>query len=267
MSNQPFSVREGLVDETPLIYDDAPDALRYGLRGVLMSLGYKTPRAQRHILCNALRVFPDNNNWTDYPNIDNEVVDLLATDPWYEFFNALERLHQSLYEEQAATYYEKMNALFAEERIGYRFDSGIIVRLGTEEFHEAVTNARHALQDKRFVEPRRQFERAYEFRNERPADWANAIKEAVNSVEGVLQVIYQCPGLTLTSIISENFPAELPKGIKKLFRSLYSQGSGTRGARHASIGGTEPTGPRAELAIHIAAALHAFAIAELDTRP
>lgn len=157
-----------------------------------------------------------------------------------------------------------MNELFAEERIGYRFESGRIVRVGTEEFHHAVAEGRQVLQDDKFDEVRRQFERACEFRDQRPADWANAIKEAVNSVEAALQVIYQRPNTSLTRI---HLPAEVPEGIKKMFRSLYTLGSVTTGSRHAGIGGSEPTGPRAELAIHIAAALHTYAVAELDQDP
>ena len=267
MPNQPFSAREGLGGEISLIYNDAPEALRSGLREVLHVLGYEGPRAQRGILCNALRVIPDLGNWSEYPNIEDEVVGLLETEPWYKFFDALERICRFLPTRKVETYCEKMNALFAEERIGYRFEASSIARVGTEGFHLAEAGARHALQDDRFVEPRHQFERALEFRNNLPPDWANAIKEAVNSVEGVLQVIYQRPGVALPTIISQNFPDEFPGGIGKLFRSLYSLGSGTVGARHASIGGNEPTAPRAELAIHVAAALHAFAVAELDTCP
>ena len=55
-----------------------------------------------------------------------------------------------------------------------------------------------------------------------------------------------------------------PRIVKQLLRTLYSQGSGTTGARHASVEGIEPTGPRAELAIHVAAALHAYVVSELD---
>ena len=157
-----------------------------------------------------------------------------------------------------------MNALFADEGIAYRFELGRIVRRGTEEFREAVTEARHALNDERFQEVLRQFDRACEFRNQIPPDWANAIKEAANSVEGVLQVIYERPGVALTSI---QLPGEVPKRIKEMFRSLYGLGSGIVGGRHASIEGVEATGPRADLAIHLAAALHAFAVAELDRGP
>ena len=267
---EPFSIREGLGAEYPLIYDEAPEELRYGLREVLSDLGYDRSRLQRAILCKALRRFPPKSNLFELPIftsvIENEVLDLISIEPWHKFFDAMERIPRFLLEEQATAYYEKMNLLFAEERIGYRFESGAIVRLGTEEFHTAVRLARIALRDERFAEPRRQFELGYEFWNRRPADWANAIKEAVNSVEGVLQVIYCRPSVSMTTIVSEDFPAELPRGIKELFRSLYSQGSGTVGARHASIGGNEPTGPRAELALHVAASLHEFAVSELDRR-
>lgn len=100
---------------------------------------------------------------------------------------------------------------------------------------------------------------------DRPADWANAIKEAVNSVEAVLRIIYSRPGESLTTIVREELPEDVPGNIKGLFKSLYGQGSGTVGARHASIGGNNPSGPRAELAIHVAAALHAYAASELDS--
>ena len=264
MLGQPFSIRAGLMENSPLVYDDAPEGIRYGLREVLEDLGYAGPKSQRRILCKALRVMPDSGNWSDYPNVDDEVTQLVSIQPWYRFFDAMERIVKFLPDENVANYHEKMNELFSEERVGYRFESGSIVRMGTEEFHGAVEGALTALQDDRFAVPRRQFQRAYEFRNARPPDWANTIKEAVNSVEGVLQVIYQRPGVSLPSILSQNFPDNLPGGIKKLFQGLYSQGSGTVGARHAAVGGNEPNGPRAELAIHTAASLHAFAVAELD---
>ena len=264
MTSRPFSAREGFRGQEPLVYDDAPDGVRYGIREVLAVLSYRTPTAQRRILCGALRVPPDPYNWSDYPNVDSEVAGLTSINPWFKFLDGLERIPRFLPSELVPTYFEKMNELFADESLGYRFDSGSLVRIGTEAFHLAVETARHALQDEKFTEPRRQFERAYEFRNSFPPDWANAIKEAVNSVEAVLQIIFDSPGVALPTIVSQNLPAELPGGIRRMFSSLYSHGSGTVGARHAAIGGNQPTGPRAELAIHVAAALHTFAVAELE---
>ena len=51
-------------------------------------------------------------------------MDLLATGPWHRFFDALERMPRFLPEGVETHYYSNMNALFAEERIGYRFESG-----------------------------------------------------------------------------------------------------------------------------------------------
>ena len=262
--NQPFSEREGLRPEAPLVYDNASDSVRYGIREVLTVLDYQRPSEQRRILCQALRIAPNQGNWSEFPNVDDEVVELLTTTPLYRFFDGLERIPLYLQPDCVAIYFDKMNALLSDEMVGYRFESGRLVRVGTEEFHTAVAAAQTALQDQRLAEPRRQFIRAYEFRNGFPPDWANAIKEAVNSVEGVLQVIYDRPGVALPTIVNDNLPSDLPGGIRRLFRSLYSHGSGTVGARHASIGGNDPTGPRAELAIHLAAALHAFVVAELN---
>ena len=193
MANRPFSVREGFSGRDLLIYDDAPDGVRYGLREVLMMLGFRTPTAQRRILCGALRVPPDPYNWSEYPNVDGEVVGLTSIDPWFKFLDGLERIPRFLPAELVQTYFKNMNELFADESLGYRSDSGTLVRVGAAEFHAAIETARHALQDEKFAEPRRQFERAYEFRNGFPPDWANAIKEVVNSVEAVLQVIFQGP--------------------------------------------------------------------------
>lgn len=264
MTHPSFSEREGFRPNAPLIYDSAPEQLRYGVREVLTLLDYRTSDAQRQILCKALRTAPDPQNWGE-ANVNTEVAKLLMGPFWTRFYDALERIPTYLREDQVELYHQEMNALLDDEGVGYRFDSGRLVRVGTVEFHSAVDGARTSLQGEKFAEPRRQFERANQFRNNLPPDWPNAIKEAVNSVEGALQVIYNRPGVPLTTIMTDNFPSDVPGGIKRLFRELYSQGSGTEGARHAAIGGHEPTPPRAELAIHLAAALHTFAVSELDT--
>ena len=259
-----FSNREGLREEKPLIFDDAPESLRYGLREVLQDLGIRKPKEQRDIISKAWRCAHDPENWGD-DYISDEVVSLLGRGAWYKFYDRIERVPKYLLPYKIAEYHQRVNDLLADEGIGYRFHGGKLVRVGTEEFDEVVLVARTALTDERFVEPRKQFERGLEFRNSRPPDWANAIKEAANSVEAVLQVIYKRPGVPLTTIVSADLPSDLPKRIKDLFKSLYGLGSGTTGARHGAVEGIQPSPARAELALHVAAALHAFAVAELDT--
>ena len=266
-----FSAREGLRANKPLIFDDAPYSIRYGFLEVLQDIGFDTPKEQRSIICKAWRVPPDPDNWGDQ-NVDDEVARLLSQGLWYEFFDRIERLPKFLRPYEIAEYQQKVNDLLADESIGYHFHSGKILRVGTEEFAEAVEGARTALTDERFVEPRRQFERGLEFRNSRPPDWANAIKETTISAEAVLQVIYNRPGVSLTTIVGENLPSDLPTNIKKLFKSLYGQGSCSSHSmgREVVLPERDSEGPNQAPHVqnsryHIAAALHAFAVAELDT--
>ena len=262
--DRPFSMRENLRAERPLIFDDAPESVRYGLRAVLRGLGYKTPTEQRTVLCDVLRIPENEDNWTDHPNVNSEVVELLYAKQWPQFFDALERIPGFIGEWRAGEYYEAVNLLLIEERVGYRFESGSLVRVGTDEFHAAVATARNALTAPKFAEALHQFERGLKFRDSRPPDWSNAIKEAVNSVEAVLQIIYDRPSVSQPTVLSEDLPDAVPGGVKRMFKALYSEGSATPGARHASIGGKAATAARAELALHVAAALHAYAVAELD---
>ena len=265
MSHEPFSVREGVRGDQSVIFDDTPEGVRYGLREVLHRLGRETPTQQRSILCKAMLVQPDSYNFSDYPNVDLEVADLLVGQPWYEFLDAVERIPIYLDSITGTQFFELMNQLFADEALGYRFDAGKIMRLGSEEFHTAIREARRALDGDRFEDARNQFEKGLAFRDARPPDWANAIKEAVNSVEAVLQIVCERPGVSMTTILGENIPEDVPSGVKKLFRALYGHGSGTTGSRHAAVGGAAPTAARAELALHVAAALHAYSAAELDS--
>ena len=221
MSPAPFSDRHGLRPNEPLIYDAAPEGLRYGLREVLHELGFERPTQQRGVMCRAMRIRPDPNNWSDYPNVEIEVNDLISVTPWYRFFDMLERIPRFLGDEVSpGDYIDLMNQLFADERLGYRFAGQQIERVGTDEFDEAVTVALDSLQEDRMSEPRRQFVRACEFRNDRPPDWSNAIKEAVNSVEGAMQIIYNRPGVSLTTIISNDLPADVPNNIKRIILAL-----------------------------------------------
>ena len=126
MPDIPFSAREGLRRERELIFDDVPKGVRYGLREVLHGLSRPTPSQQRVILCKAMRVQPDPDNWSDYPNIDLEVAELLFANPWYKFMDVLERLPIYLDQPDRSQYFELMNQLFADEGLGYRFEAGKI---------------------------------------------------------------------------------------------------------------------------------------------
>lgn len=79
MSNfVPFSERHGLTppDAPITIRSEAPD----WLRELLLTVAYKSdlaPSQIRTVLCEMLLETPDANNWSEFPNVDGEVRNLL----------------------------------------------------------------------------------------------------------------------------------------------------------------------------------------------
>jgi hypothetical protein len=246
MTEEKFSERYGYKsEESALIYENAPEQIRVGLREVLEICGYKTPSNQRTIVCKALRRMPDENNWTDYPNVDFEVTELINGLIWYNFYNLCEKLSKRI----GGNFEDNLNKLFREENIGYQIKEGKIDKLGTADFRKITEQAMLILSSPRFEVPSKQYSKAMNFRNSLPPDYPNAVKEAVNSVEGILQIVAKMPGVAMPAILTGLNP-QLPSGLKKLYDGLYGYGSGSEGARHSGVGGHVPTAEEAEFIIH-----------------
>ena len=85
MNEKPFSKRHGFhrPAETEIsVRHDAP----HEFRGVLVDLAYECgfrPKRLRPLVCRILRKREDTNNWTEYPNIDYEVRNLIDDCEWY----------------------------------------------------------------------------------------------------------------------------------------------------------------------------------------
>jgi len=257
MASESFSQRYGYARERgELIYEDAPEQVRVGLREVLAKCSYDSPAPQRAVICRALRIRPDPNNWSEYPNINYEVDSLIHGCEWFEFYDMCERIAQNI----APSYFEEeFNRILREEHIGYQMQEGKILKVGSREFEQAVSDARIALGEPRFESALGQFEKALAFRNSMPPDYPNAVKESVNALEGTLQVVMNMLGTALPTLLSSLAPS-LPSGLKKIYDGLYAYGSASEGARHASVGGPLPTAEEAEIIIHTAAAAIRYVI-------
>ena len=90
-----FSKREGYSGKEAeiTIREDAPDALRSYVIQTLYALG-KTPKQIRPVICQVLRVAPDENNWSEFPNIDMEINELILQCDWYKVYDIVEALSQ-----------------------------------------------------------------------------------------------------------------------------------------------------------------------------
>jgi hypothetical protein len=79
-----FSRRHGYAAEnaTITVREDAPHDLRYAVAEMARTAGMR-PGGIRSIVCRVLLTAPDRNNWSEYPNIWQEVLDLLGSCEWY----------------------------------------------------------------------------------------------------------------------------------------------------------------------------------------
>ncbi len=91
-----FSTRHGLSrpDAEITIRQDAPSEMRDALVSVAYHCGFK-PSTLRDLLCRILYRAPDKGNWSEFPNIDGEVRDLLADCEWFEVYDFVEALAES----------------------------------------------------------------------------------------------------------------------------------------------------------------------------
>src|SRR5882724_8057925 len=129
---QPFSKRHryssGAKEIT--IREDAPENLRYIVLRMAVDLGFR-PSSLRSVLCRVLRVSPDAGNWSEYPNIWEEVQWLMNRCDWFKVYDIIEALHARFAETEAAQFAEELNEFFIEEGIGWQLVNGQIVTRGT----------------------------------------------------------------------------------------------------------------------------------------
>ena len=83
-----FSRRHGFAPtEAPItIREEAPDAMRNAILDLAINVGIR-PRQLRDIVCPVLFVAPDQNNWSEYPNIWQELQYLLRSAEWYKVYD------------------------------------------------------------------------------------------------------------------------------------------------------------------------------------
>lgn len=93
-NNKKFSERFGFDASTSkeiTIRNDAPSQLR----DVVISIAYEagfTPNPLRQLICRVLRERPDPSNWSEYPNIAQEVEQLIDNCEWFKVYDVIEEI-------------------------------------------------------------------------------------------------------------------------------------------------------------------------------
>src|SRR5690554_5996346 len=149
--SETFSDRHGYkgTDAEITIREDAPEGLRYAVPLIAQGAGM-TPTAMRRIICQVLLVPPDPSNWSDYPNVWDEVNGLITDCSWNKVYDIAEALHAALANadpDRARQFADRLNQYFREHGIGWQMQDGEIAFRGSEVFADTTQEAVNVLTD------------------------------------------------------------------------------------------------------------------------
>ena len=137
-----FSKREGYSGKEAeiTVREDAPNALRSYIIQTLYALGY-TPKQIRPVICQILRVAPDDDNWSEFPNIDMEIRELILNCDWYRVYDVIEALSRKFQSGQV-DFNSEINDFFLENGIGWKLENGRVIFRGDSQFEAKLKEAK-----------------------------------------------------------------------------------------------------------------------------
>lgn len=253
-----FSKRFGYssVEEAEIaVREDAPE----DLRGFLIQLAYEYgvgPKKLRGLVCKLFRKAPDKNNWSEYPNIDCEVRELIDNCKWYKVYDLIERLVYYLgyedYNGNVDDFVSEINDFFIENGIGWKLENEKIEVRGPESFEEIVTAARTTETGAGLVTASNELHEAIKDLSRRPhPDTTGAIQHAMASLECVAREVTGDRKANLGDIMKRHkgiIPEPLDQSVIKAW------GYASENGRHIREGRT-PSFSEAELIVGICASV------------
>ena len=260
---EPFSQRHGYVEPEPEITVRAgePGALRTALPGIAYDCGL-TPTNLREIVCRVLEVEPDSYNWTDFPNVDGEVRELLGECQWFYVYDVIERvLSSTLRHLMAEDFAERLNAYFRRRGYGWQIANGLVEVRGTEAFEVPVRGALDELAQSGRVTAHSELQEALGDISRRPEpDVTGAIQHSIAALECLARDISGGGNDTLGDLVKKHpelFPSPLGEAVHKLW------GYASNKARHLKEGSAAEF-EESEFVVHLASALCGYLMHKFD---
>jgi len=171
---------------------------------------------------------------------------------WYEVYDFIEYIvneHENMTKEkfrynqysyhivQKSELLYIMNSILDRELSGYRFISGILSPITDIVEIESIENAIRDADALKLIGVKEHIRTAIELLGKRPQpDYRNAIKEAISSVESIVQVISHSKSKGLSNILNEILKKTyVHPALKEGFIKLYGYSSDEDGIRHAIL--------------------------------
>lgn len=234
--------------------NEAPQNLREFIIQLVYDLGYN-PTFVRRCICRVLRVIPDKNNWTDFPNIDNEANELLSNCDWYYVYDVIEFLWDEIGKDRREEYQDELNDFFKANGIGWKIEYGQIEIRGDQTFETTILNTELILDKANLQTAKTEIIEAVKDLSRRPdPDITGSIQHSLACLECVCREATGDKKATLGELIKK-FPNVVPRpldiAIEKLWGFTSEQG------RHLKEGHS-PNFEEAELVVVIASALSSY---------
>lgn len=271
MSDQTFSERHGFVPQAaPItIRQDAPFALRGLIPRLAYDCGFR-PSTLRPLVCTVTLRAENPSNWTEYPNIEGEVRDILDQCDWFEVYDIIEAIAARLRERDGRyiddsdsgleVFTSRINRAFSKHGIGWQLIGGRVEVRGQEVFEAIARPTIEALEDAGLTTTAAELHEAIEDLSRRPEpDITGAIQHAMAAVECLAREVTGDKD-TLGAIIKRHpglLPRPLDIGVEKLWGFASERG------RHLREG-VEPSHDEAELVVTVAAAIASYLRRKLD---
>jgi len=249
-----FSKRHGfkLPEKEITIRYEAPEELREAIISIAYDIGY-SPKTLRPVICKILRKRPDPNNWSEYPNIDGEIHDLIHGCEWFQVYDIIEGIYQDIYNRfnfRVADFEKEINIYFKTEGIGWQLVDGRVEIRGSESFEESVKQAVQLSEAASYRTASNEIHEALTDLSRRPnPDITGAIQHSMAALECIAREISMDQKATLGEVIKNNpdlVPEPLDQSIEKAWGFASEMGRHLREGR-------EPNYEEAELMVGLCA--------------
>ncbi len=254
-----FSRRHGFRAESiPIVIrNDAPPGLRHAI--LVIARNHKmSPTTLREIVCGALLVAPNPENWGE-GNVYNEAVELITYCPWFRAYDVAEAIY-ALWasigmEFDANQYQDDLNDYFQEYGIGWQMTKGIIEFRGPSELESTISAATEVIESAGLSEAPRFLKKARMCLSQRPEpNTEDVVSNAMKALEAVARYVSHQDTATLGDIIKSHrdlFRAPLDKAVTSAW------GFASEEARHGREGQKVEV-HEAELIVGLAASISAY---------
>ena len=254
---QTFSKRQGLYslkEKEITVREDAPEGLRGFIKMAFYDLN-KNPSDLRTITSRVLKIPPDSNNWSEFPNIDWEVGQHLENCEWYLIYDIIEVIIQKLNPKEKEIFTNEINEYFITNGIGWKIVNGQIETRGDEVFETAVKTVVSVLDIAKLQTAKTEIREALNDLSRRPTpDITGAIQHSLACLECVTREFTGDKKSTLGDLMKRYtgvIPSPLDQAVTKIWGFTSEQG------RHLREG-EAPEYLEAELVVEVTSAIATY---------